>query len=830
MKTAYRKAFTLPELLIGMLLILIVLGGVVATLKSGLDVFFGSEANGKVTTGVRFTVASFKSEILPMVNGASSIEILKDMSTVPSTISGSGDYYIYRSTDNTVKCRSAVGDTSLNGSDYISSLDFSVPKASADQLENFILNMHIEGQDPKYLTAYVSIDVAMALVGKPEKAKSSNASGNNYTGGVLHFAAFDFSNLKVWSVSSDTASAKELSNNDAVSKGTGLQLRYDMTKPAGKIDATKMRWYASTKAVASMSRSDSVSGLNFDTNKSSYFWPLLIKSNDNKYYLANEYYKSIDLSPTNTLLEIPTSGDANNSGYLYVYTGSAIGTDFNSNGAYVGTVSNVSSSSSKVRQFEKYCFLRAWVQPGYSDSDKSNAVYPTGYQQWSDIIQILASVKPGNKFWNEWVSAFYAPDKDQYSNQHWKINNGNVNVTGSITDEGKYAVTMDIKNTGTVEQALIAKALRPDHLKDARRYDALTTPDGMSYTSITNYSIILDAAVSSYTGGLSITLNGYRLASSSNSPSGFRVAWDPGACGIKLALVDPSGGVGSTNVSRQDFWGAVEQDLPYPYRNKTSYSTRVQYRLEALKNQILDDGDFTDADASSVQSYMKQRRRFMITLVEYYTDADDYPHLLVRVKLLKDISDVVTSTNTEEVLRKNDPYLIGPNFYSSEPAWFGNFVGQGPVKKVYYGTPYYYFMPNYYQTSSSVTNNSFYRNNRQGVEYNGSDFVNKNFSYDTNQNYYAVKTKLDSYNFNGGYGSYGGVYLHSDLLPRSALESSSYKNNNGNISANQYPLGTTTSARTRWIGVSLWTNTWGGSNPAYVEINELALAPGFQRR
>ena len=162
MKMNRRQAFTLPELLIGMLLILIVLGGVVATLKSGLDVYSGSEANGKVTTGVRFTVASFKSEILPMVNAASNIEILKDAGSIPSAISGSGDYYIYRSTDSTVKCRSAAGDISLNGSEYISSLDFSVPKSSADKLENYLLNMHIEGQDPKYQTAYVSIDVAMA--------------------------------------------------------------------------------------------------------------------------------------------------------------------------------------------------------------------------------------------------------------------------------------------------------------------------------------------------------------------------------------------------------------------------------------------------------------------------------------------------------------------------------------------------------------------------------------------------------------------------------------------------------------------------------------------
>ncbi|MCD8162860.1 MAG: hypothetical protein LUE09_05325 [Synergistaceae bacterium] len=65
----------------------------------------------------------------------------------------------------------------------------------------------------------------------------------------------------------------------------------------------------------------------------------------------------------------------------------------------------------------------------------------------------------------------------------------------------------------------------------------------------------------------------------------------------------------------------------------------------------------------------KTSRRFIVTLLEYYIDDEEYQRLLVRVRMLKNISDVTKDTGkTEAELREEDPFLIGPNFYLSEPA------------------------------------------------------------------------------------------------------------------------------------------------------------------
>ena len=232
MLTSKKRAFTLPELLIGMIIILLVMGGVVAMLRSGIDLYIKAEANGKVTNGVRFTVASFKGDMLPMVNKSSSIEILKNMDNVPSKVTTSADCYIYLSTDSRVTCRSAAGDVALNGSEYISSIDFTVPVSSADKVDNYLLRMHIEGQDPNHVVAYTSVDVDMALFNRPDKSNTSNkdATGKNYTGHVLHFAAFEFKDLQVRDASADY---KVLTNNESVAKDDVLQLYYKISVPAG---------------------------------------------------------------------------------------------------------------------------------------------------------------------------------------------------------------------------------------------------------------------------------------------------------------------------------------------------------------------------------------------------------------------------------------------------------------------------------------------------------------------------------------------------------------------------------------------------------------------
>ena len=840
MKMNRRQAFTLPELLIGMLLILIVLGGVVATLKSGLDVYSGSEANGKVTTGVRFTVASFKSEILPMVNAASNIEILKDAGSIPSAISGSGDYYIYRSTDSTVKCRSAAGDISLNGSEYISSLDFSVPKSSADKLENYLLNMHIEGQDPKYQTAYVSIDVAMALVGRPEKSATSSASGSNYAGGVLHFSAFSFANLKIRDASEDY---KVLTDSQSVAKGDALQVHYDISVPAGKKDVTKMLWYARTelntnvaadkdKSIGYHESAKYASVSYSDTTARDYWWPLLIKSND-KYYLASELYKSIDVVTGNNFLEIPTSNDK-----FYVYTGQGGGAkdltdmgDFDANG--------VLTDASKAQPMSEYCFLRAWVVPSYSDSDGTNTRYPSGYAQWSTRVNIRETGVAGQKFFTDWMLAVQASNNgtstsDQLAN-HWQNSTGET-ATATIT-----ASKTVINGPGGSNLIQYAKIISPDYLNDARRYD-MAVNNGVSYTSPANYSIIIDAKAGISTAGIGLLLNGYR---SNGRTSGYVFYYDPGANGYPIRLQNTGNIVdGYTARGVREIESPQQADTLSSNNNDNLLASNItdssnqhnrrfyssyynpQYVPAALQNNIFN--NWVESSSSTLQNkkgddtnervQMQARRRYMLTILEYYTSSEEAPRLLVRMRLLKNLADVISETGkTEAQLRAADPFLDGPEFYYAEPAWYGVFVGQKPgyasaTKKYTFNV----MRPG--ATSASVVRTIMDKDD--SAQY-----------YGQTASYYAVQGPSSASavrRYANGYSVEGRILTSSNKTTTKTFNGGVYKgialdtvNDLGSTSG----LGLLGPSRSRWVGIALW----GGqvSSQSSIELYNMTLAPGF---
>ena len=841
-KTIRRNAFTLPELIIAMVIILLVLGGVVATLKSGLDVFYSSEANGKVTTGVRFTVATFKREILPMVNGASSIEILKDMSGVPATINGSGDYYIYRSTDCTVKCRSAAGDVTLNGSEYISSLDFAVPKASADRLENYMLDMHVEGQAPDYKTAYVSLDVLMALVGKPEKATTSSVSGNYYTGGVLHFSAFNFTNLKIRDASEDY---KVLADSQSVAKGDVMQVHYDIAVPAGKKDATKILWYARTelntnvaadkdKSIGYHEAAKYASVSYSDTTAKDYWWPLLIKSND-KYYLAGELYKSIDVVTGNNFLEIPTSNDK-----FYVYTGQGGGAkdltdmgDFDANG--------VLKDASKAQPMSEYCFLRAWVVPSYCDSDGTDTRYPSGYAQWSTRVNIRETGVAGQKFFNDWMLDVQAKnigaETDDQKTNHWQNSTGET-ATASIT-------TSKTVITGPGDSNLIqyAKVISPDYLNDARRYD-MAVNNGKSYTSPANYTIIIDAQAGVSTAGIGLLLNGYR---SNGRTSGYVFYYDPGANGYPIRLQNTSNIVdGYAARGVREIESPQQADTLSSSNNDNLLASNItdssnqhsrrfysnyynpQYVPAALQNNIFN--NWVESSSSTLQSkkgddtnervQMQARRRYMITILEYYTTDEDRPRLLVRMRLLKNLADVISATGkTEAQLRAADPFLDGPEFYYSEPAWYGVFVGQKPS---YASSTKKYTFKAMRPGASSANVVRTIMNNDDSSQF-----------YDSTSSYYAVQTPSTSAastttRYKDSYSVVGRILTSSRNTTSKTFNGGVYKGvaldtvNDLGSTSNLGPLGPN---RSRWIGIALW----GGqvSNQSSIELYNMTLAPGF---
>ncbi|MCC8178187.1 MAG: type II secretion system GspH family protein [Cloacibacillus sp.] len=816
-----RRAFTLVELIIGMVMMVIVMGGIITGLSMGLRLYGRAEANGKVTNGARFTAASFKHKIWPMMSRASIVEILPNLPDV--AVSDSEDCYVYLDeSEQCVKYRIGDRDEPLTGSEFITSLDFSVPTASEDRAENFILRMRVEAQAPRIKSAHVTLDIDSALINRPAK-RGSETEAAAYRGPVLHFNIFDFRELQLYPIPGE---GRPLQNEETVEKDSVIQLRYNIIVPSGNKDATKTLYYISSESKASLKKStgyweddnydDKHPDYHNEKTRGNYCWPLVIKSG-NVYYLAGDQYKKAS-GKEDEFLKIPTSGT------FYVYTGNNLDSDFDGEGKLK------KDSMTSVERFGSFGYLRAWVVPAYSDADDGGGfVRPKGYEQWSVRVRILQSNPDGQT----WFRRFTQHQVDLIPNKiHLDSTDSNFSAVGYINPEtGEYRVKMEYHAGNNHIQ--IGGALLPEDIGDARKYDKEIF-DGVSYTNITNYSIIVDAEVGTTTAGLALLLNGYR---NNGATSGYCLYYDPGANGYPIRLQNTSGNVGG-----YQRYGVQEIDSPIEsvINNTTAIGSisggsggtfynnyyNPQYVNTALQNNIFKAkesketdlrgtrGDFTDECKE-----MQPRRRYMVTILEYHTGDKENPQLLVRMRLLKNLSKVMEeSKKSERELRAEDPFLCGPRFYYSEPAWYGSFVGQKP--KVETIKNWYGKITDYLYTFKAKR----YGADTGDVERTVSTSENNSGYYDSGSNFYALQTP-DHNDGNsrykkgfsrGGKTFNGGVYKAQNLDPRKEL---------GTTNGGKDKLGILTPDRYRWIGLAIWGGQLG--NRSSVEIYDMTIAPGF---
>ncbi|ANZ44184.1 PilW family protein [Cloacibacillus porcorum] len=842
-----RRAFTLVELIIGMVMMVIVMGGIITGLSMGLRLYGRAEANGKVTNGARFTAASFKHKIWPMMSRASIVEILPNL---PDTVvSDSEDCYVYLDeSEQCVKYRIGDRDEPLAGSEFITSLDFSVPTASKDLAENFILKMRVEAQAPKVKSAHVTLDIDSALINRPAK-RGSATKASAYGGPVLHFNIFDFRELQLRNLSDDN---KILQNEETVEKDSVIQLRYDIIVPSGNRDATKTLYYISSENKASLKKSagyweDGKSAFpdyNNEEIRSNYCWPLLITSGD-EYYLAGDQYKKAS-GKEDEFLKIPTSGT------FYVYTGKHLyGNDSDFDGE--GKLKKEKITSAK--KFGSFGYLRAWVVPAYSDADGGGFVRPKGYEQWSVRVRILQSNPDGQP----WFRRFTQHQVDRVPNNIFlDSNDSNFAAVGYINPEtGEYRVKMEYHSGNNHIQ--IGGALLPEDIGDARRYEKKIFNE--SYTNITNYSIIVDAEAGTTTAGLALLLNGYR---NNDATSGYCLYYDPGANGYPIRLQNTTG-----NVNSYQRYGVQEIDSPIEsvINNTTAIGSisggsggtfydnyyNPQYVNAALQNEFFktkgkesDEQTLqgTKGDFTNECKVMQPRRRYMVTILEYHTGDEENPRLLVRMRLLKNLGEAMAEYKmTEKQLRAEDPFLCGPKFYYSEPAWYGNFVGQKPAfsKKGNSSQTYTFKVKRAgVGTEGEVKFDRTITDNNDEKKDNDINRNNNNKYYEDTPSYYAVQTP----NVNGDKSRYrngffrektwwvwqgkkqqeqtikktfnGGVYKAQRLAPREELGSDDKEDNNlGNLKPDRY----------RWIGLAIWGGQLG--NRSSVEIYDMTIAPGF---
>lgn len=256
---------------------------------------------------------------------------------------------------------------------------------------------------------------------------------------------------------------------------------------------------------------------------------------------------------------------------------------------------------------------------------------------------------------------------------------------------------------------------------------------------------------------------------------------------------------------------------------------------DALKYSKIDDAA-SEGNNAKIKNFMynsdgKTRRRFIVTLLEHYTDDKEYPRLLVRVRLLKNLSDVAKDSQAEAAIHEEDPFLIGPKFYLSEPAWYGGFVGQRPKQSEDKKT--FSFRSLFYGGDDNVNSALFKRLNNQNVyELKGQSgrvsMQEQTCTYHDDPIYYAVKSTENevSENNNKLYSNFGGVFKRAELNTRLALETHGDNQGHAN-SARYFSLGDTGPARMRWFGLSVWPDIW--QNAVSVTVHDITLGPGFNK-
>ena len=816
-KNGKNKGFTLTELIIAMLCALIVMGGVITSLKLGLDLFEKERAVAGVTNGLRFTAASYKQQIQPMLNSTGYIEVLREIPSDPLKRT-SEDCYLYLDED-TKTVMLMIGETKspLNGSEYITSLSFTLPVSmEVTSSANFLLKMYLKGEYSASNPATIETLVETALFNFPNKRDSYTADNITYKGPVLHFTTFRFENLTVLDL---TNGAKTVANNEAVEKGNTLQTKYDITIPSGKQDATKILWYLSTKASSTLPKSTPYwPGDKAYTGTDSTFsatddkcWPMLIKSDD-KYYLANDQFMKHDKIPGNTLLEIPTAGDVTKSGTLYYYNGDKLygtNSDFNEDGTLK------TEKLSKALPYGQYAFLRPWVVPAYSDKDGSQLVQPAGYDgRWGARVRLANSSRLGELLFNTWVQDMAERTESSYkpSDEFWYQSEGNKDyAVGKVnTITGEYTAT--ITSPKDSNAPAIATVLAPNYFGDARMVEMRV--NDKSYTSMTNYSIIIDAEAGNTTAGISLLLNGYRQigngsTSTAYQPSGFAIYYDPAAIGYPVRLIRNGSNVNGYNANGVD---EIESPLKANMGNSKYVNNfyNPQYVNVALQNDLYkryetETNKIADKGENSTEcKEMQSRRRYMITILEYYGKKKKKPSLLVRLRLLKNLDEVLSETAlSEKQLRAEDPFLCGPKFYLSEPAWYGDFLGQQPKKETS-GNSWWNKKDIYSFNAMRSTTDKAALSFKRTVD-SGST------SYTANDYYYASLTP--NYKYKVSRWKDGGVYEGKALSPR----------NEGVMPDDSGAA----PDRFRWIGIGLWRGYLDKSHAATATFYGMTVAPGF---
>lgn len=631
MGSKFRKAFTVAELAIGVLLILIIGGPVVMTFRSGIELYTKTEANAEVTNGVRFTVDSFGRRISPMLDHTSEITILLDP-VIPDPVP-KNDNYLFLMNDKVVH-RDISGDHFLEGSEHISGLTFTVPSSAVVSPDNYLLAIALKGS---YKTAKLDVEAKQPLYNLPVK-DGDNIVDDNYVGNVIYFKTPGAHDMSISFDVYDNATKIKI-NNSLMPKGTVILASYDLNITRNGIevsytDESSLDWYISdsTGSHREISNADVVADPSIRDN-----YQFLLVDDDNKPITV----KTFDTAGYGT------SGD------FYIRTGTDTKTVWGG-----------------------YGVIRARLSPAATTSRGKKV---TGDPVWSPYVEI------NNKtFWQTWLDAIGGEEIEGFYNTNITNDEGKV-ILDVNTEEEQLAIGIRKANkikasSGAFTVArLDYKYFDNDRLYSIWENRTDKTVDPIpSVMTVTNYSLLVNMTMND------VILFGLTLNNTPNTVGGVIDPDDPDfndlGYSVVLSTVDSINGVKNT---RQGVFVNPQDG------SSTANFGQSDFYLKGITN-IYKDPNMTEpqGDAyhprhlqNSAFSYpssewWKGNHRILYTILEYYNASDPnyLPKYIIRVRFLKTLSDSSVSGRLDEI-KLTDPWFIGPEFYASEPMWFGEFVG-----------------------------------------------------------------------------------------------------------------------------------------------------------
>ncbi|MEG1825435.1 MAG: hypothetical protein RR501_11760, partial [Cloacibacillus sp.] len=624
---------------------MVVIAAVLVTMRQSLNIYDIAEAAGVAINDARYTADAFYRRCASDINNvplrydgqSNKIATIKILNDVPATAE-QNEHYIFLS-NGAVTERNKDGDFPFEGSEHIKELSFSMPKSDvASDDKNYILKTSFTSE---YKNKEHKVEIELGLFNAP--GKQGTTSGDLYAGPVLFYISqgtdYTVTDIKIFNGTTDVSNKKDVLKTEVKELAAKYTLQAD--DASNLTDESLVEWYISggTEASADISTEP-----------------------PNSSTIGRKYWRLTDTAGDPLLGQtIAVSGD------FYIFT-----------------------TSGKIKwDGGGYGVIKCRVIP-------KAAGFPEKEPVWGPFVELTAENNQ-SPFWRDWLKFLETGENtdDIYSTP-------DSSVKLEISTDGERVVRINPNGSNNAPALIATVALK--YIAEARRSslenDDLSGKKQTSFSSISNYSIVTEAENVDISG-YGLLLNGKATKNKTGTQSellyGYVLQYDNARKSFPIRLFIRSmqiynAGSGSwpTTDGKTSVTTLTSQDIPYGGAKwYSSYGimpaeSNLEYSPKYMQNNRFNGGE------NFMKNIFMQRTRIMYTILEYYSDGKkEEPHYIVRMKYLKSKKEVLDKLSDKDrmALEARDPFYIGPDFYYSEPVWYGRFISEVPRSPEPEGTP-----------------------------------------------------------------------------------------------------------------------------------------------